>query len=222
MLGRLIQELGAIPIVTLFCSPDLVRYYEACSFLIHQAGRHAQKFTNLTSESAAMRCAARAPTVHARIQPVGQPSSRGRQWRRDRTEVLSAEPIAVSNELAGGGRAQSRRSARYAVALALTLITRRSVRSVLIASAGLREPVRHVAVRCAAFCQARRQPEWLGSLQPIPACTAHDVRSRAQAAEWTLDGQARKFHIHKTSLTVPRGAGWWMRRKYSAPRRLQG
>jgi GNAT superfamily N-acetyltransferase len=33
MLGRLIQELGAVPIVTLFCSPDLVRYYEACSFL---------------------------------------------------------------------------------------------------------------------------------------------------------------------------------------------
>jgi ribosomal protein S18 acetylase RimI-like enzyme len=32
VLGRLIRELGGIPIVTLFCSPDLVRYYEACSF----------------------------------------------------------------------------------------------------------------------------------------------------------------------------------------------
>jgi hypothetical protein len=45
---------------------------------------------------------------------------------------------------------------------------------------------------------------------------------RAQAAEWTLDGPARKFHTHKISLTVLRGAGWWMRRKCSAPRRLQG
>ena len=33
MLDRLIQELGAIPVVTLFCSPGLVRYYEASSFL---------------------------------------------------------------------------------------------------------------------------------------------------------------------------------------------
>jgi GNAT superfamily N-acetyltransferase len=33
VLNRLIQELGAIPVVTLFCSPDLVAYYEAGSFL---------------------------------------------------------------------------------------------------------------------------------------------------------------------------------------------
>jgi len=33
VLDRLIQELGAIPVVTLFCSPDLVRYYEANFFL---------------------------------------------------------------------------------------------------------------------------------------------------------------------------------------------
>ena len=32
MLSRLIQELGTTPLVTLFCSPDLVRYYEANSF----------------------------------------------------------------------------------------------------------------------------------------------------------------------------------------------
>ncbi len=32
LLDRLIQELDAIPVVTLFCSPDLVRYYEASSF----------------------------------------------------------------------------------------------------------------------------------------------------------------------------------------------
>jgi GNAT superfamily N-acetyltransferase len=33
VLERLIQELAAIPVVTLFCSPDLVRYYEASSFV---------------------------------------------------------------------------------------------------------------------------------------------------------------------------------------------
>jgi ribosomal protein S18 acetylase RimI-like enzyme len=33
LLDRLISELGATPVVTLFCSPDLVRYYEASSFL---------------------------------------------------------------------------------------------------------------------------------------------------------------------------------------------
>jgi ribosomal protein S18 acetylase RimI-like enzyme len=32
VLDRLMSELGAIPVVTLFCSPDLVRYYEASSF----------------------------------------------------------------------------------------------------------------------------------------------------------------------------------------------
>jgi ribosomal protein S18 acetylase RimI-like enzyme len=32
VLDRLIEELGAIPVVTLFCSPDLVDYYEASSF----------------------------------------------------------------------------------------------------------------------------------------------------------------------------------------------
>jgi ribosomal protein S18 acetylase RimI-like enzyme len=46
LLDRLIRELGAIPIVTLFCSPDLVRYYEASSFLatrqvvMHRSSRH--------------------------------------------------------------------------------------------------------------------------------------------------------------------------------------
>ena len=33
MIDRLIQKLGAIPAITLFCSPDLVGYYEASSFL---------------------------------------------------------------------------------------------------------------------------------------------------------------------------------------------
>jgi ribosomal protein S18 acetylase RimI-like enzyme len=33
LIGRLIEDLGAIPVVTLFCSPDLVRYYEASSFV---------------------------------------------------------------------------------------------------------------------------------------------------------------------------------------------
>jgi ribosomal protein S18 acetylase RimI-like enzyme len=37
VLDRLIQELGAIPVITLFCSPGLARYYEASSFL---ATRH--------------------------------------------------------------------------------------------------------------------------------------------------------------------------------------
>ena len=32
VLDRLISELGAIPVVSLFCSADLVRYYEASSF----------------------------------------------------------------------------------------------------------------------------------------------------------------------------------------------
>jgi ribosomal protein S18 acetylase RimI-like enzyme len=33
VLDCLMQELGAIPVVTLFCSPDLVGYYEASSFV---------------------------------------------------------------------------------------------------------------------------------------------------------------------------------------------
>jgi ribosomal protein S18 acetylase RimI-like enzyme len=33
VLDRLLQELGPIPVVTLFCSPGLVRYYEASSFI---------------------------------------------------------------------------------------------------------------------------------------------------------------------------------------------
>lgn len=33
VIDRLIHELGAIPVVTLFCLPGLVRYYEASSFL---------------------------------------------------------------------------------------------------------------------------------------------------------------------------------------------
>lgn len=32
VLDRLISELGGIPVVTLFCSAELVRYYEASSF----------------------------------------------------------------------------------------------------------------------------------------------------------------------------------------------
>jgi ribosomal protein S18 acetylase RimI-like enzyme len=32
VLDRLLQELAAIPVVTLFCSPDLVGYYEVSSF----------------------------------------------------------------------------------------------------------------------------------------------------------------------------------------------
>jgi len=45
VLERLIQELAEIPVVTLFCSPDLVRYYEASSFVatsqvvMHRSGR---------------------------------------------------------------------------------------------------------------------------------------------------------------------------------------
>jgi ribosomal protein S18 acetylase RimI-like enzyme len=33
VIDRLIHELGAIPVVTPFCLPGLVRYYEASSFL---------------------------------------------------------------------------------------------------------------------------------------------------------------------------------------------
>ena len=46
LLGRLIEDLGAIPVVTLFCSPDLVRYYEASSFaatrqvVMHRSSRN--------------------------------------------------------------------------------------------------------------------------------------------------------------------------------------
>jgi ribosomal protein S18 acetylase RimI-like enzyme len=44
VLDRLMQELAAIPVVTLFCSPDLVGYYEASSFaatrqvVMHRSG----------------------------------------------------------------------------------------------------------------------------------------------------------------------------------------
>ena len=63
----------------------------------------------LVYRSSAMRCAPRHRPCTRGSQPVGQPSGRGRQWRRDRTEVVLAKPIAGSNQLTGGSRAQSRR-----------------------------------------------------------------------------------------------------------------
>jgi GNAT superfamily N-acetyltransferase len=33
LLAGLLEQLGPVPVVTLFCSPDLARYYEAASFM---------------------------------------------------------------------------------------------------------------------------------------------------------------------------------------------